>query len=370
MSVISIYSVFISFHLHRFSRARERDTVATVFGKHNSKHNTSFPPLDLLSYWPSIPSWLLPPPLGPPFAYPYKCGPFFANCVMLTMSFYNMFLAFAGHTFEQWSIRATKLVVPHFKQALSGSILADTYPERPPRKPPNLTHKSRLAKATSLLLFSALSGSVTACPFQLKSELQFTQHLRKYRTFLGNLDTQKLTPIDRVHLHQRINITNQGFTKSLGDHSSTVVTGIVDTGASHGASNCFEHCDPNSIRRLSTPINLGGIAGGIDIEYFGTAHFETLNLKGDVVPFSVDLLLSDKLPGLLISPQAFLAKNHWGESQGKLADHFRIFHDHAEWHKDGAHLLNMDYDSSFLPRITLFKQGRAEPTLQALTSVL
>jgi hypothetical protein len=149
-----------------------------------------------------------------------------------------------------------------------------------------------------------------------------------------------------------------------------VLTGIIDTGASHGASNNFGDCDPSTIRRLSKPISLDGIAGGIDIHYIGTANFETLNLKGDVVPFQVNLLLSDKLPGLLISPQAFLAKNKLGQPVGKLEDHFRIFHNRAEWHKDGAHLLTMGYDSSFLPRITLFRQGRAKPTLQAMTSVL
>jgi GAG-pre-integrase domain len=97
---------------------------------------------------------------------------------------------------------------------------------------------------------------------------------------------------------------------------------------------------------------------------------ETLNLKGDVIPFKVDLLLSDKIPGLLISPQAFLSKNRSGESIGKLEGHFRIFHDQAKWHNDGAHLLTMGYDSSFLPRITLFCQGKAQPTLKAMTSVL
>ena len=297
-------------------------------------------------------------------------GPFFQHCVLLIMSFYNMFLCLAGHTWDGWSCRVTKLAVPTPSEG--APTLTDTYSTRPPRKPPNRTAptQSRLSKASSLLLFGALCGAVSASPFELKSELQQTQRLRRLRSCLGNLDTNKLTPVDRVHLHHRINIANQTFSNSLADHSSVVVTGVVDSGASHGASNCFHDCDPASIRRLSKPISLDGIAGGIDIHFMGTAHFETLNLKGDVIPFQVDLLLSDKLPGLLISPQAFLSKNRSGESIGKLEDHFRIFHDRAEWHKDGAHLLTMGYDSSFLPRITLFRQGKAQPTLKALTSVL
>jgi GAG-pre-integrase domain len=122
---------------------------------------------------------------------------------------------------------------------------------------------------------------------------------------------------------------------------------------------------------LSKPISLDGIAGGIDIHFIGTAHFETLNLKGDVIPFKLGLLLCDKIPGLLISPQAaFLSKNMSGESVGKFEDHFGIFHDTAEWHKDGAHLFAMRFDSNLLPRITLFCQGKAQPALKAVTSVM
>jgi hypothetical protein len=271
----------------------------------------------------------------------------------MTMAFYNTFLRFAGYSWEAWSFRVTKLVVPSLSEG--GLTLADSYSCRPPKKPPKPA-SSRLAKASSLLLFGALSGSVAAHPFELKSQLQLQQRLRRHRSCLGHLETHKLTPLDRVHLHSSIKIANQTFSKSLAHHSSDVLTGIVDTGASHGASNNFTDCDPSTIRRLSKPISLDGIAGGIDIHYIGTAHFETLNLKGDVVPFIVDLLLSDKLPGLLISPQAFLAKNKSGQPVGKLEDHFRIFHNRAEWHKDGAHLLTMGYDSSFLPRLCSVKE--------------
>jgi hypothetical protein len=133
--------------------------------------------------------------------------------------------------------------------------------------------------AASLLLFGALSTAVGSSPLELQSELQYAQRLRRLRSCLGNLDTHKLTPVDRVHLHHGINIANQTFSNSLADHSSAVVTGVVDNGASHGASNCFHDCDPASIRRLSKPISLDGIiAGGIDIHFIVTAHCETLNL--------------------------------------------------------------------------------------------
>ena len=273
------------------------------------------------------------------------------------MAFYNMLIQSAGHTWDSMVQRFTQHIVP-------GST------DRPPRKPPRPTGPSLLTKATQLLMFGALSNTVTAQPFQLKSDLQFTQHLRRYRSCMGALQTQHLSHLDRVHLHKRIVIASQHFSKTMSDNGSDVLTGIVDTGASHGASPNFSDCDPSSIRRLSQPIPLAGIAGGLEIHFAGTAYFETLNLKGDIIPFPVELLLHKDLPGLIISPQAFLAKTNSGETHGKLEDHFKVFHNRTEWHKDGAHTLTMGYDSSFLPRITLFRKGRADPTLKAMTSVL
>jgi hypothetical protein len=184
-------------------------------------------------HWPDLPHWLKRLsyiPTSIPFAFPSRIGPFFHSCVLLVMSFFNMFLCSAGYTWDGWSFRVTKLAVPTPSEGIPN--LASTYSSRPPRKPPNLTvpKQSRLSKASSLLLFGALSTAVSASPFELKSELQYTQRLRRLRSCLGNLDTHKLTPVDRVHLHHRINIANQTFSNSLADHSCAVVTGVVDSG--------------------------------------------------------------------------------------------------------------------------------------------
>ena len=241
----------------------DADAKAIVTAALDKGDPNSFPSIDLKTYWPFVLPDYTPP--FPSFAFPSRLGWFFGNCVLITMAFYNMFLCSAGHTWSAWSTRVTKLVLPRFKEGLRSPLLVDTYPERPPAKPPRAVTRSShsRARATAALLFTAISSTVAAHPFELKSELQFTQRLRQYRSCLGHLQTNKLTPIDRVHLHERINISTLEFNQSVSDHSSDIVTGVVDSGASHGASNRFEDCDPKTIKRLSEPITLDGIAGGL-----------------------------------------------------------------------------------------------------------
>ena len=115
---------------------------------------------------------------------------------------------------------------------------------------------------------------------------------------------------------------------------------------------------------------LGGIAGGLEIEYIGTANWETLDDTGDVVSFHEQVLIHEDLPHRLLSPQAFLSHRANGDKFGDVDDHFRIYHNRAEWHMNGRRLLQMQFDSSFLPRITLFSKGKAVESLHAMTSVL
>ena len=186
-SPLTLFCMLASFYPHRVSRARENTTKSKSVS-HPFK-STAFPPLDPKKHWPDLPRWLKRLSLVPtsiPFAFPVRMGPFFQHCVLLIMSFYNMFLCLAGHTWDGWSCRVTKLAVPTPSEGTP--TLADTYSTRPPRKPPNWTAptQSRLSKASSLLLFGALCGAVSASPFELKSELQQTQRLRRLRSCLGN----------------------------------------------------------------------------------------------------------------------------------------------------------------------------------------
>ena len=48
-----------------------------------------------------------------------------------------------------------------------------------------------------------------------------------------------------------------------------------------------------------------------------------------------------------------------------MEDHFTIYRNRVEWHADGNHVLTIEYDSSFLPRLEMFPKGKAESTLKA-----
>ena len=108
--------------------------------------------------------------------------------------------------------------------------------------------------------------------------------------------------------------------------------------------------------------------------------------QGRVIPFQEQVLLNEDLPHRLISPQAFLSfqanggkgwldletfqetpAQNW--DQDRIQDHFRIFPNRAELHMGGQRIVTMGFDSSFLPRITLFKQGTAMSSLKAMSSV-
>ena len=105
---------------------------------------------------------------------------------------------------------------------------------------------------------------------------------------------------------------------------------------------------------------------------------------GNLVPIQEQVLINEQLPSPIFSPQAFLShKANAGKGDLTTADfislthdqeetqeHFKIFHDRAEWHDKGQRILTMNYDQNYLPRITLFKKGTALPTLTSLNSVL
>ena len=213
---------------------------------------------------------------------------------------------------------------------------------------------------STLGMLSSVLGQVQ--PFSLRSDLHFRQDLRSYRSSVGDLQTSNLNTHDLTILQRQLRSSGQLF-QDLTQHSPHVFTCIVDSGCSFSATNTFTDVEPSSIRKLREPINLGGIAGGLSIEYIGKANWETLNDAGDVVSFHEDVLIHPALPDRLLSPQAFLRGR-------KGQEHFRVFHDRAEWHRDGSRLLTMEYDSSFLPRLILFSKGESISTLKSFTSVL
>ena len=293
----------------------------------------------------------------------------FSCCVLLSMWFYNFFLKVGGFTWSQWMLVTTKLIIPRFNDGWQDSF-QDSFDKDNPVQP---HHRSRSApaqppslKRSMLMVTFAMLNSVlgNSQGFQLRSESTFRNRLRKYRGYNGQLETTNLSGGDLFALQQRVKASQEMFSAAI-DGSKDAHSAVVDTGCSCSATNDPNDAIPGTLRKLDEPIELGGIAGGLKIEWMAKANWETLDNNGKVQPIQLDVLIHESLPSRLLSPQAFLK-----HSSQNVDDHFRVYADHSEWHQDGRNILTLNYDNSFLPRIVLFNQGKALPTLEALTSVL
>ena len=300
--------------------------------------------------------------------YPSVLGPL-AGCVLLSMWFYNMSLRGLGVSFSEWSASVVKRLLPVSRKdlKLSDSYTFDGLKDKWKPRPKSSVG---LNKKYFAMLLSVIAASATqAHPFELKSDKRFRTHLRKYRSCLGYLDSVKVSPDDLPELHRRIKANTDTF-KQVTQDSMSVTSSVVDTGASFSCWNSLKDIDPKSIRRLKKPIKLGGIAGGLSVEYIGLAEWETMDTQGNVIPIKERVLIHPDIPSPLFSPQSFLAFNNSGDKPGTLEDHFKVFHNRAEWHANGNKVLTMNYDHSFLPRIVLFSKGTAMSSLKAMSSVL
>ena len=100
------------------------------------------------------------------------------------------------------------------------------------------------------------------------------------------------------------------------------------------------------------------------VEYTGKINMETLDRHGKPFQIQATVMVNEELPCILVSPQALLQEN-----ASSVDDHFRIYADWVEWHVDNDHLPNLEYNSSFLPRLPMFPAGKYKPTLKAFFSV-
>ena len=116
---------------------------------------------------------------------------------------------------------------------------------------------------------------------------------------------------------------------------------------------------------LSRKSSLGGIAGSLLVTHVGRIHWETIDNFGEVIAFQTTAFYHPDLPGRLFSPQTYCRK----EKQGQDVD-MVVNGDHSVWRVDKKDRFKINYDSSFLPRITIFHAGKAAPTLLALQSVI
>jgi hypothetical protein len=221
-------------------------------------------------------------------------------------------------------------------------------------------YKLRLLTALGILN-AAARPSLT---FELKSDLLLHNRLRKYRGFQGMLDSNWVPEADLLALHQVINISSDSL-KSATASGLDSFTAIADSGCSLTCTNSKEDFLSGTMKELTKPITLGGIAGGLEVKHHGIVSWETLDDFGNIVSLQTKAYLQEHLPCQLLSPQAFLK-----HSTHKLNDHFPIYSDKAGLHQDGSTVLTLPLNSSFLPSLTLFWNGTAQALLNALYNTL
>ena len=215
----------------------------------------------------------------------------------------------------------------------------------------------KLPKSKMLLTAMAMlhSASGHSDLFQLRS----SEHLRNQllphvgKGINKGLDTNGLDCETRMALKMRLRSTEDTFHHITQDHPN-VHSAILDSGASWTAVNNMSLIVPGTLCKLDKPIALDGIAGGHMVEHTGEINMETLDRHGNPFQIRTSVMINEDLPCILVSPQALLQ-----EDSVSVDDHFRICADRVEWHVDNDHLLNLEYDSSFLPRLQLFPLGKA-----------
>ena len=336
-------------------------------------HTSHFHDIHGLSY-----NSYAPPPPPDPFLWPAFPSRLFAALtlhVLIAMWFYGLLLKCKGFTWDHWKFRTCKTMnlfpclrnfvasLPLFRWAFKWRRLkvkvydplrdAPTVLD-PPLIPSHRKDRNRIPIShRTLALFALAITSRQTCAFELSSSKDFTNRLRKYRSFQGVLQTDKLNPTDLLKLQDRIRESSKAMTsyaQEIGTDPSNVTQAILDSGCSFTALNSFRFVKPDSIRRLSKPIRIGGIAGGLDIHYVGITEFEVLFPSGKVVEtFEEQCFVNEDLPDSLVSPQAFLSHQpNLGKGEldtedfvelhrqehSKFEQHFRIFADRTEWHKD------------------------------------
>jgi len=222
----------------------------------------------------------------PTFAYPASVLSIMTGCISVSLWFYNMILKSSGIHLLEWTTRTAKTLIPKGSDdfSLRDSFLYDPPPVRWSRKsnrPPSFGRHWKL-----LAVLSALNSSLTQgqSHFQVKSEQEYDSHLRKYRSYQGELRSDKLSHQDLIGLQRRIQVDDAHFKTATADHKH-IFSAIVDTGCTHSCTNTFSDVDPLSIRKLNPPMKLDGISGGLQVEFVGTATWETLDDSGNIVPF-------------------------------------------------------------------------------------
>jgi hypothetical protein len=145
-------------------------------------------------------------------------------------------------------------------------------------RPPTLRQRRLLLRALQIALMLATSGAVPN--ISLSRDRSLRQRLRRYK-HRGFLGTTSIKDKDMTRLRQ---VLSENEPQSL--YSSTNNDNfqlIVDTGCSHSTTGCETDFLPGTIHTLESPLEMEGIAGGLQIRQKGRVlRYELLTDDGDV----------------------------------------------------------------------------------------
>ena len=107
------------------------------------------------------------------------------------------------------------------------------------------------------------------------------------------LDTTQVSPTELMALRQVIQLSNDNAAELPTSQDSLIA--IADSGSSFTCTIDKRDFCPGTIVELPKPLTLGGIAGGLQVQYQGTVCWETVDDFGNILPFQTKAYLQEQL---------------------------------------------------------------------------
>jgi hypothetical protein len=147
-----------------------------------------------------------------------------------------------------------------YEQTLDELRRGPSFLDRVLRRPATVRQRRLLLRALHIASMLATSGAIPT--ITLSSDRSLRQRLRRYKHH-GFLGTTTIRDNDMARLRQVLSeYEPQSLYSSTNNDNFQL---IVDTGCSHSATGCKADFLPGTIHNLETPLEMEGIAGGLNI---------------------------------------------------------------------------------------------------------
>ena len=221
--------------------------------------------------------------------------------------------------------------------------------KRPVKGPIKNTLKL-LALVTAYNIVRDVPNITLSCEAGLHSRFRHKRHKKGY-LLTGKVDHQDIERLRNI----------------LGDLPQGVVTGsgdfvnIIDTGCSNGATGDEQDFVPGSLRPLSEPVMMDGIAGGLVISQKGNIRCQVITTKGTIRSMEYDAYLVPGLKCRLLSPQRFIKNNPLANCKYTVLKH------RSELDFGDGDVVHIPYDkSTYLPVLQCHKDAMSSANVLAL----